>query len=162
MTVEDFHSLLDYNHNTGIFTWKVNRRGSVKAGDVAGKINGKGYRQIKILGVSYMAHRLAWLFVNGRFPVYEIDHINRDPLDNRISNLREAKRIDNCRNVGGWSNKKSGLPHGVTYDKSRGKFIARASCNGVSKNLGRFDTVEDASMAAKKARMEFYGVFAPN
>ncbi len=162
MTTEELSSLLDYNPDTGVFTWRVSRRGHVKAGDVAGKVNSQGYCQIKVGGVSYMAHRLAWMFVNGQFPSEEIDHINRNPLDNRASNLREARRIENCRNVGGWSNKKSGLPQGVTYDKSRGKFMARASCNGVSKNLGRFDSAEEAGKAAKKARTEFYGVFAPN
>ena len=162
MTVEELRGLLSYDQETGIFTWKTNRRGRVKAGDIAGKVNRHGYRQIKICGVSYMAHRLAWLFVHGRMPENELDHINRDQLDNRASNLREASRLDNCRNVGGWSNKKSGLPLGVTYDNTRGKFMARASLDGVSKNLGRFDTAEEADKAAKKARTEFYGVFAPN
>lgn len=162
MTVDDIRQLLDYSPETGEFVWKVGRRGPAKAGDVAGKINRQGYRQIKVRGVSYMAHRLAWLFVHGHLPTKELDHINRDPLDNRICNLREADRIDNCRNVGGWSNKASRLPLGVTFDRTRGKYMARASLDGVSKNLGRFDTAEDAALAAKKARREFYGVFAPD
>ena len=159
--IQEINSVLDYNPETGVFVWKRNLRGPVKAGDVAGKINGKGYRQIKVGGVSYMAHRLAWLFVYGEMPSKEIDHINRDPLDNRICNLREASRSENCKNVGGWSKKPSGLPHGVTFDRSRGKYMARASVGGVSKNLGRFDTADAADEAAKKARAEFYGVFAP-
>lgn len=54
--------LLHYCPETGIFTWKVTRKGLAKAGTVAGSTNGRGYRQISVDGKLYLAHRLAWFY----------------------------------------------------------------------------------------------------
>ena len=91
--------VLHYNPDTGDITWKVNRV-RVKAGSVAGTRNRDGYICIKVFGVVYMAHRLAWFLHYGANPLTEIDHGNRVRHDNRIRNLRLATRPQNMMNNG--------------------------------------------------------------
>ncbi|WP_292613113.1 HNH endonuclease signature motif containing protein, partial [Nitrobacter sp. 62-13] len=79
--------LLHYDPETGRFTW----RSGQKAGRAAGSIGGR-YVQIMIGKKNYLAHRLAWLYVHDSPPLEEIDHVNGDPRDNRINNLRLASK----------------------------------------------------------------------
>lgn len=102
LTQEELKRMLHYESETGIFTWKINKRGPVKRGDVAGKTNGRGYRVIKIDGAYYYAHRLAWFYITGNWPK-ETDHINRVKTDNRMVNLREVTHSLNNRNRGSYS-----------------------------------------------------------
>jgi hypothetical protein len=88
---------LNYDPETGVFKRKINS-GKAKIGDVAGGINGSGYICIRINSVKYRAHRLAWLYVHGKFPDNQIDHINRVKNDNRIDNLRDVTQSVNARN----------------------------------------------------------------
>jgi len=88
--------LLTYDPYTGLFTWLVDAYSNKVKGKIAGSIK-EGYINISIDRKLYRAHRLAWLYVNGVFPS-EIDHINRVKSDNRICNLREVSRSENCQN----------------------------------------------------------------
>ena len=85
---------LQYDPETGHFTWQINHP-RVRRGMVAGAKNAGGYVHIKVCGRDYYAHRLAWFFTFGRWPVDTIDHINGVKSDNRISNLRELSREQN-------------------------------------------------------------------
>lgn len=93
---QSFHehllNVLDYDPNTGIFTWKIEKStgGARIKGKRAGSIYYKGYRYIKINKKRYRAGRLAFFYVHKRFPKNTIDHINRQRDDDRIENLREA------------------------------------------------------------------------
>lgn len=71
-------SLLDYDAQTGAFTWKVQRSPRIKAGALAGSTSGNGYRYITVNGQTHSEHRLAWLYVHGEFPASELDHINHN------------------------------------------------------------------------------------
>ena len=94
LTAERLREVLDYDPDTGVFTRKVRTASSVKVGDVAGSLNGKGYIRIRVDGRLYFAHRLAWLYVHGEWPVDQVDHINGIKNDNRIV---EPARGDQCR-----------------------------------------------------------------
>jgi hypothetical protein len=99
LTQNRLKQLLDYQPETGQFTWRVARAGLAKAGSVAGATKTQGYRQIMVDGTMYLAHRLAWLYVHGHFPVKMLDHVNRQSWDNRIANLREATHKQNRENL---------------------------------------------------------------
>lgn len=122
-TRERVQSLLSYDPLTGIFLWKVDRKGKAKAGTVAGRPNTNGHRQISIDNVRYMAHNLAWLLETGDWPKDQIDHENRNPDDNRFKNLREATGSENCANQIARSTNTSGFK-GVSLHKKSGKYTA--------------------------------------
>ena len=90
--------LLDYNPDTGGFTWRVDRSRTAKANAPAGTKSDLGYIRIIVCGKQYAAHRLVWMHVHGQWPASEIDHINRNKADNRIANLRQVTRSENCQN----------------------------------------------------------------
>jgi hypothetical protein len=98
ITQLELKELLDYNQDTGIFVWKINRNGGAKARDIAGSIHHEGYIRIQINKKIYAGHRLAWLYVYGSFPKLKIDHIDGNPSNNKICNLRLASDVENARN----------------------------------------------------------------
>lgn len=140
---------LSYDRETGVFTWKVNRR-SVKAGSEAGSKDKDGYRVIYFNGKIFKAHRLAWYFCFNEMPKDTIDHINRVRDDNRIVNLRVATQLEQMQNVGMNKNNKSGFT-GVYWYADRSKWIAQVSYKGEIHHVGFFD---DAKTASEK-RIEF-------
>lgn len=93
--------LLKYDRKTGLFSWRVDvgRWGRIKAGSQAGCLCGTwGYIIINIGGVTYRAHRLAWLILYGRWPNGDIDHKNHVRSDNKLLNLREVSHACNLKN----------------------------------------------------------------
>jgi hypothetical protein len=148
LTAKLVRSLLDYNPETGIFYWRIDRSTKVRAGD-----RHYGYIRIKINGVPYQAHRLAWLFATGEWPKEEVDHINLVRNDNRFCNLREATHAENRVNRPP-REKLLGLPRGVRI-RPNGKF--EACIAGI--HLGTFDKVEEAADAYVIAAQNLYGDF---
>lgn len=108
--------------------------------------------RVKVRQKGYFAHRLAWFMMTGEWPKNEIDHINKDSLDNRWANLREATHQENCQNRR-FSRSKSGV-HGVGLHN--GKW--RARING--DHIGYFKTVEEASAAYHREAAKRYGNYA--
>ena len=147
-TLKEF---LDYNLNTGIFTWKVDRQKHTK-GKVAGT-NDRGYARIKINGQSYAAHRLAWLYVYGEWPNC-IDHINRDRGDNRICNLRSVSHAENMKNLSMMRSNTSGIT-GVAWHKRDKKWAANIGASDRLEHLGYFDSLLDACSARKSAEIKY-------
>lgn len=158
ITAAELRRLLDYDQETGVFTWKVQRTGSVKIGSPAGRRNKRGYILIGLYRRKHMGHRLAWLHVHGEWPPNEIDHINNNPSDNRLANLRLATSSQNKVNTRLQSNNTSGVK-GVYWNTSHRRGQARISVNGTRLNLGSFDNIEDAAKAYQRAAIENFGPF---
>lgn len=141
--------LLNYNPDTGVFTWKVRKANRLPAGSQAGWVE-NGRMRIKLDDHSYLAHRLAWFYIRKKWPTADIDHINRNALDNRIENLRDVSRAVNVRNVDRpRRNSRSGYL-GVVAHKQ--KFQSAICVNGKRKYLGLFDTAEEAHNAYMQAK----------
>jgi hypothetical protein len=158
-TTEELRELLDYDPETGLFTWKVQTGSRALVGDVAGGLNSESYRQIMIKGVYYKAHRLAWYYHYGVEPREQIDHINGVRGDNRISNLREATHQENRRNSSKRSDNTSGYK-GVYWSTASQKFRAECRVNGKKHSLGYHDTAEEAHEAYAAFTKEHHGDFA--
>lgn len=146
-------SVLAYDSATGAFTWleRVARR--TFAGDKAGCKSTTGYWQLRFKRAEFKAHRVAWAFVYGAWPTGCIDHINGNPLDNSIANLRDVDQRTNNQNQrrAMRSNKSSGL---LGVSVFRGKPRATITLNGKNLYLGTFDTPQqahEAYLAAKRA-----------
>lgn len=153
--------ILDYNKETGELIWKQTKSKAIK-GNVAGYLrqcaHGSVYRMIRINGVGYSAHRLAWRIVTGQDPgALQIDHIDGNSTNNSWSNLRLASNAENQRNKGIFRNNKSGFK-GVHKHGNRWKALIYFNKKKI--NLGCFDTPELAHMAYCKAAAELHGEFA--
>lgn len=150
---EVLHLLFDYDPATGVFVWKMGRC----AGRIAGFINAHGYTYIGVDGAYYYAHRLAYVYIHGDVldNKTDIDHINRNRSDNRITNLRTATRSQNCANSEN-RKKKDGLPRGVYRDGSRYRAAIRVNRRRI--HLGNYCTSEEAKNAYSVATQEFFGL----
>lgn len=154
LTAERLRELLSYDPETGIFLWRVSLSRRVALGMTAGTLCG-GYTLIRICEKAYRAHRLAWLYVHGRWPIDQLDHINGIRDDNRIANLREANNVEQQQNRAMQRNNTSGH-HGVGWCKRDAKWHARIMFKGVRKSLGFFDSLEEASAAYLRAKAELH------
>lgn len=154
LTLARLKEVLHYDPEAGIFTWLVKLGpGRDLTGTVAGsKQNKSGHLQVCIDGKKYLLHRLAWLYVTGKWPVNWIDHENRTAGDNRFVNLREATPTQNSANKVMAKSNRSGFK-GVTFKTSTSKWQARIS-------LGSFDTPEAAHAAYMEAATKLWGEFA--
>jgi len=148
LTQQELKRLVTYNPKTGIFT--CNKEGAIggrKEGQILGSPNSRGYLCLRVAGKKYLAHRLAWLFMKGKFPEKLVDHINRNKQDNRWNNLREADHLSNAQN--------NGKP---CVDFRKGKYRARICVNYKEVFIGAFDTYQEAEDAYYTAK-QHYRVF---
>lgn len=155
LTQQELMDWLQYNPDTGVFIRKKYRSHLAKVGDVAGWKDSKGYIRIEINHKPYAAHRLAWLYVHGVFPDKQIDHINGNQSDNRISNLRLATNSENQQNVKAKSNNKSGVV-GVHWHSPSQRWRAAIKVNGKNMVIGKFTSLQEAAKARKKAEKELH------
>lgn len=158
LTQERLRHLLHYDQESGLFTRKVSRCKN-KVGTKAGTICVIGYVQIRVDGNFYYGHRLAFLYMTGNWPENEVDHINMIRHDNRWMNLRHATRSENNFNTNARSRNKLGIK-GVCFSDRYQKFIAQISVNGHKYHIGKYETLEEATMAytglARLIHGEFY------
>lgn len=159
VSVERMKELLDYDPETGIFTWKVSRGGIAK-GSVAGHVSARdGYVRINVDRNLNLAHRMAWAIVHGVWPERTLDHKNLSRSDNRLSNLREATLQQNNLNKGMVSYNTSGWK-GVSWNANTQKWRAQIDSKGKHYHLGLFDDVREAAEAYIFAALEHHGEFA--
>ncbi len=154
LTQKQLKELLHYNPETGVFVWKVKRGGSAVKNSIAGAINGKGYRVIRITGRSYLASRLSYLYTEGYFPEHQVDHKNRNRSDDRWCNLRHVTRQCNLRNCGIREDNKSGVT-GVSWDKRDLIWRAYIAVEGKVVHLGSFDYKINAIEARWEAEQKY-------
>jgi len=152
--------LLTYNPQTGEFFWI--RRSGQKAGHIKPHFNpAKGPRHmIKIKGRNFEAHRLAFLYMLDYMP-YQVDHKDRDSLNNCWSNLRVCNQAQNNMNRAPRKTNKYGCS-GIFFDSSRNQWRAGIGFNKEHIRLGSFDSLDEAIVARKEAEEKFYGEFAFN
>lgn len=147
------HSVLEvlkYDPHTGVFTWRTNEKVSAKVrGKVAGTFHNKGYRQIKINGSWFLAHRLAWLISEGEDPGdLQVDHINGLKHDNRRENLRLVTQSENQHN--------QRRAKGCGFHNQHKKWRAQIVLNGKQYHLGLYSTEEEARAAYIEAKAKFH------
>ena len=157
ITQQILKELLNYNPETGIWSWRLNRKG-VRCGSEAGWINDSGYVLIGLdgrIGRSYRAHRLAWLWMTGKWPSEQVDHKNGVRHDNRWENLREATREINCQNLrtAKSHNRSTGVLGVVPSGK---RFSAKIAINRETHHLGTFDTTNEAHAAYVAAKRRLH------
>jgi hypothetical protein len=159
---EQLHEIFEYciDNISQPLLWKIkpNRFGRVNIGDVAGGLRkSDGYCRVKTGGQHYQFHRIVWIYHNGDIlDGMQIDHIDGNPLNNLIENLRLATPSQNMHNRKKQSNNKSGI---VGVRERDGKAVAEIKINGKQIWLGTFDTIEEAAASRKAAKEKYHGEF---
>ena len=156
VTAARLRELLSFDPATGEFTW-IGRSGSGHSKPLGKKAgcNVHGYIAIRINGVRHAAHRLAWLYVYGDLPSGVIDHINGDPTDNRIANLRDVSAAVNRQNIRRPAKHSSTGYLGVRRIYG-GRFKAVIDHNKKRVTVGCFETAEAAHNAYLNAKRQLH------
>jgi hypothetical protein len=160
-TVQEFFS---YDAATGRVLWRVNRPGGVKAGDRAGTSDARGWRRVKFRNAQYPETHFIWVLAYGDWPPpgLQIDHVNRNPQDNSLQNLRLATAAQNRANT----KPKAGAAtpfKGVTRVKTGPnaiRFQAFVVQSGHRKYLGTYKTPEEAHEVAMAEHKKIWGEFS--
>ena len=148
--------ILNYDPETGIFTWKKKTSKKIVIGKIAANLRPSGYMQISLYGRRYMAHRIALIWMYGGCNSFDVDHINGNKSDNRIINIRPATRSENKQNrLSIQPNNKSGYS-GVDWHEHSNGWRATITTMRKQKHLGIFKTPQEAYEAYIKAKREFH------
>lgn len=160
LTAEYVREILDYDPETGVFIRKVRTAQCNRVGDRADKLVTNplcyGYRDITIKGKKYRAHRIAWLHHYGEWPKLEVDHINGEPGDNRIANLRDVSPRVNKENI--HKARKHGVSGylGVQWNGQTSSWVAKIVVNGKKKHLGTFADPAEAHQEYLQAKRLYH------
>lgn len=157
LTQEYLKSILEYNPETGDFI-RLKSKGGHMEGSIAGAKDSLGYIRISIDSKLYLAHRLAFLFMDGKLPESNVDHIDGNPSNNSWSNLRLCTQKQNVWNQTG---------HGKFYKNvyfTRGgrnrPFNVKIEINGNVRSFGYYRTAEEADEVASLIRDMIHGEFS--
>lgn len=155
LTAARLRELLHYNPETGEFVRKT-AIGKNPVGSLVHTPHTNGYSRVSVDGRKYYAHRLAWLCVYGSWPSGDIDHINHNKIDNRISNLRDVSRSVNNQNQIRCKRDGTSGVLGVSWHKAAKKWSAQIALNGKCRHLGLFSEKDDARAAYIAAKREMH------
>jgi len=154
LTYEHLRSMLSYSPKTGLFIWRIRPNGRVPAGSIAFCVDHSGYNRIGLLGRIHGAHRLAWLYMTGKEPLGQIDHINGVRHDNRWANLRDVSKTHNIQNQQTAHSQNMTGYLGVS-PKNKG-WQASIRVNNKQHYLGMFDTPSSAHQAYLEAKRRLH------
>ena len=155
LPVEYLRSILSYDPASGDLKWLVTRNSRVVSNMKAGSFAKNGYVVMTIDYGQYLAHRVGWALAHGSWPCGDIDHINGNRSDNRLSNLRDVPRSSNLQNQRrAHRDSASGLL-GVRARRD-GRFTATIMRNYKAYYLGTFSTPEEASAAYQAAKLRIH------
>ncbi|HEV2225081.1 MAG TPA: HNH endonuclease signature motif containing protein [Candidatus Acidoferrales bacterium] len=156
LTAEYVREILDYDPETGVFRYRANLNRRARAGNTCGyQQKETGRFKMRINGHEYMAHRLAWLWMTGKWPTHEIDHIDMDQSNNRWHNLRAATSSQNQAHRPLRRHNTSGIT-GVCQERRRGRWVTFIN----HRIIGYFKSREEAIEARTRAVDEKHGDFA--
>lgn len=147
-----------FNYENGKLYWKNNKGISVKAGDLAGKKNKSGHWVTCVDYKLYYNHRLIFMMFHGYCPDI-IDHIDGNPENNLIENLRKATSSQNRCNSKTQTRSKSGIK-GVTWHKPTSKWLVHITIDGKTKHGGLFEDIQKAKEQSEHLRKLHHGEFA--
>jgi hypothetical protein len=154
LTQAELKKHLYYKPETGVFIRVGKGKGPVVIGDYAGSVRGKRarYCRISIKSKHYLAHRLAFLFMEGSFPPSQVDHISGDTFNNSWGNLRKADSSINNKNKAVSKKNASGVT-GVSWSARGNKWKSQITSNGTRHHLGYYDDMEGAVIARQNAEV---------
>jgi HNH endonuclease len=155
LTSEELKKWVLYDPKTGRFT-RLKDTARCREGSLTGGLSSDGHWRTRINWIRYLEHRLAWLYVHGEWPKTDLDHINRNKLDNRIENLREATKTQNGANMKISKHNTSGHKGVYRCRSKTSPWCARISHD----YIGVFKTKEEAAVAYLAEAKTRYGEFA--
>lgn len=161
---EAIKHFIAYDHEVGALFWKNNPNRSIAAEKMIGRPNSWGHICFGFRGKTLMAHRVAWFIYYGTWPKYSIDHMNGNPSDNRIANLRDVPQCINQQNKRrAHKNNKTGLLGVSRHQKKNLQRPWRAciKAGGKSRTLGFYSTPEDAHLAYIAAKKKLHEGYLP-
>lgn len=160
LSFDRLNEVFNADFENGILTWKSAPSYRTKIGTVAGNKRPTGHLFVQVDGKAFAVHRLIWAMFHNEWPHEMIDHINQNPEDNRISNLRSANKSQNGMNRGVQSNNKLGVK-GVSIHRKTGKYRASIKVKSKFLHLGLYEKIEDAQKSYADAAKQHFGEFSP-
>jgi hypothetical protein len=151
ITPDMIRAEFSYDPETGIVCKKTTGHSGWKRGN--------GYVQVNAFGHVMLAHRVAFVVHHGRWPANGIDHINGNPSDNRMVNLREATGSENMRNQRVRSDSKTGVP-GVCWLRKKNRYAAVVWVGRKQIHIGYYKTIKEATDARIAAELKYHGEFS--
>jgi len=147
-----------FEYEKGKLFWRINVSPRARAGAEAGSPSSSGHIKIRYLHKYYLAHRIVFIMFNKNLPDC-IDHINGDPSDNRIENLRAATPSQNAMNKKLNCTSRSKAKN-VRWSAERSKWHVQMSIRGKHTHIGTFEDFELAKFVAAEYRDKYHGEFA--
>jgi len=176
----NWHEFFTYDAEAGRLVWKRRppehfKSGVAKscnphaswntkwAGKNAGCTDSRGYWVVSIAGApTKMAHRIIWEMHHGPIPEgMDIDHVNGNPSDNRLDNLRISQVHQNLSNRVAQRNNQLGLKGVSKHKRGSGRYVSQITVNGRYVYVGCFPTKGGAAVAYAKASLRYHGKFSP-
>lgn len=158
-TAPELRSLFTYDEGSGLLLNRIHRGTTARAGSEAGFKNGNGYRRVRVFGKQIYTHQIIWIMHYGALPPGEIDHIDGDPCNNRLENLRACDHASNTRNSAPRSHSRNPYK-GVRRDPRTQKWTARIVHDKQAYYLGAYEAPEAAHAAYASAASRLHGEFA--